>query len=199
MVMPLILKNIYSQIQKEDNSQFRGIKDIGPLEEINGNVQFYFIFREKERRFAVELVGALSGGTFPYTFLGIDRIFKVAFASGSNGNVKSIIIQDYSETTSEEVMQKIEETNCPNKIPILIIPPQRDEESVKAYYRTKNEFNNKGIPLQVVTLDLLRNKESFKWSVSNIALQIFAKLGGKPWKVKPSNEKCLIIRNRTSS
>jgi argonaute-like protein implicated in RNA metabolism and viral defense len=36
-------------------------------------------------------------------------------------------------------------------------------------------------------------KEQLKWSISNVALQIFCKLGGTPWLVKPSNAKCLIF------
>jgi hypothetical protein len=39
----------------------------------------------------------------------------------------------------------------------------------------------------------LQNKEQFKWAISNIALQLYAKLGGQPWKVKPQTERCLII------
>ncbi len=179
--------------QKEDNSQFIGLKQNGPLEGITDSTLFYFIFHEQEKRFAVELAGALSGSTYQNIFPGMETIFRIPFVPGSNGNVKSIPIQDYSKTTSEDVMKKLKEENYLNKIPILIIPSKRDEESMKTYYRTKHDFISNNIPLQVVTLDLLRNTESFKWSVSNIALQIFAKLGGKPWKVKPSNEKCLII------
>ena len=32
-----------------------------------------------------------------------------------------------------------------------------------------------------------------KWSVSNIGLQIFSKLGGVPWLVKPAKNNCLIF------
>lgn len=181
--------------QHENNSQFMGLKQHGPLEEVSDNVLFYFIFREQERRFAVELIDAINGKTYSYTFPGMQTMFKIPLRTDSNGNVKSIIIHDYSETTSQEVIQKLKEKEIdfPNKIPILIIPSRGEAESIDTYYRTKHDFINNGTPLQVITLDLLRNKESFKWSVSNIALQIFAKLGGKPWKVKPSNEKCLII------
>lgn len=34
---------------------------------------------------------------------------------------------------------------------------------------------------------------ALKWSVANIALQIFCKAGGLPWKVRPTYEKSLII------
>jgi hypothetical protein len=50
-----------------------------------------------------------------------------------------------------------------------------------------------GIPLQVVSSQLIRKRDQFKWSVSNIALQVFTKLGGVPWKVLPAHDRSLII------
>ena len=38
------------------------------------------------------------------------------------------------------------------------------------------------MPLQVISAQLIQRRDQFKWSVSNIALQIFTKLGGIPWK-----------------
>ena len=32
-----------------------------------------------------------------------------------------------------------------------------------------------------------------KWSAAGIGLQIFAKLKGTPWKVRPRTERCLIV------
>ena len=39
----------------------------------------------------------------------------------------------------------------------------------------------------------MANKEQLKWSTAGIGLQIFAKLGGTPWKVRPRTERCLIV------
>ena len=39
----------------------------------------------------------------------------------------------------------------------------------------------------------MRARDGLKWSVANIGLAIFGKLGGKPWKMVPRHEKCLII------
>ncbi len=32
-----------------------------------------------------------------------------------------------------------------------------------------------------------------KWAIANLALQVFCKAGGKPWKVRPTAERSLII------
>ena len=49
------------------------------------------------------------------------------------------------------------------------------------------------MPTQVCTLRILEDEESLKWAIGNLALQIFCKAGGKPWKVRPTAEHSLII------
>jgi hypothetical protein len=44
-----------------------------------------------------------------------------------------------------------------------------------------------------VNINKIKIYKTFKWMVSGIALQIFTKLGGSPWCLVPSTEKCLII------
>ena len=43
------------------------------------------------------------------------------------------------------------------------------------------------------TLRILEDEESLKWAIANLALQIFCKAGGRPWKVRPTAERSLII------
>jgi hypothetical protein len=57
----------------------------------------------------------------------------------------------------------------------------------------KYNFIKEDVPLQVVNYRTLGEKNSLKWSTSNVALAIFSKLGGIPWIVKPSNNNCLIL------
>src|SRR3984893_1307601 len=46
---------------------------------------------------------------------------------------------------------------------------------------------------QFVDRKHLDDRYSFKWSISNLGLGLFAKMGGVPWLVKPSTENCLIV------
>ena len=48
-------------------------------------------------------------------------------------------------------------------------------------------------PSQVCTLGVIQDENTLRWSVANIALQIFCKAGGLPWKVRPVGERNLII------
>ena len=57
---------------------------------------------------------------------------------------------------------------------------------------TARPSTKRKIPLQVISYENLGNISKLKWSASNIALQIFSKLGGIPWLVKSDN-KTLIL------
>jgi len=179
---------------KEKASQFNGIKEFGPLEPIRNRVGFYFICLEEDISFANSLYKALKGETFPTSFPGMEKMFQVfieqSFVKGKR--VKEFNKEVLQETISELKTWK-ETAGIGIVIPILILRSKNDEDSNRLYYLAKYLFINENIPLQVVTLDVLKNTDILKWSISNIGLQIFSKLGGIPWKVKPRNEECLII------
>lgn len=175
---------------KEKNSQYNGVKEFGPLEPINRPVFFYFMCLPRDTDFANQLFKALKGDTFRPTFAGMESIFGVPV---DRGMVKGRSLRDFTIESFEEAIHEIKQIHDAAVIPILILPSKRGALSEEAYYQAKHLFVNENIPLQVVTLDVLKNMDTFKWSISNIGLQIFSKLGGKPWKVKPSNEECMII------
>lgn len=62
------------------------------------------------------------------------------------------------------------------------------------YYATKLTLAANGIPCQLLTVEKLRSDETFKWSLANIALQMYAKLGFVPWVVEtPDSPQDLVI------
>lgn len=66
----------------------------------------------------------------------------------------------------------------------LVIVPHTDRWVVDTpYYVAKEFFAQRGIPSQMVTLELLLDTGRLGWSLANIALASFAKLGGVPWVV----------------
>jgi argonaute-like protein implicated in RNA metabolism and viral defense len=40
---------------------------------------------------------------------------------------------------------------------------------------------------------VIQDQNALKWAIANIALQVFCKAGGQPWKVRPSAEPTLIV------
>ena len=81
-------------------------------------------------------------------------------------------------------------------VPLLVTPFSKDDyndEASEQYYIAKYTFLRHHLPSQFVSLKRLQNKEQLKWAISNIGLQLFAKMGGQPWKVTPETKKCLIV------
>ena len=68
--------------------------------------------------------------------------------------------------------------------------PEGDDNG---YLEHKAVFAHEGIPTQVCTLPVIQDENALKWAIANIALQIFCKAGGQPWKVRPTPEATLIV------
>jgi len=167
---------------KECNSQFMGIKNYGPYKSLEKPITLLFFFKTEHKVFASDLAKSLKGEMFS-TFDGIVSFFKIP-----NIKIKGIEVKDNDFTKSIKI--EIENKTNENFIPIIILSKNENE----LYYEIKYEIlKNHKMAVQFVSLELLKNKESLKWSVSNIGIQIFSKLGGIPWLVKPENKRTLII------
>ncbi|HOQ33355.1 MAG TPA: Piwi domain-containing protein [Candidatus Hydrogenedens sp.] len=166
----------------ESNSQFMGIKNYGPYKSLEKPITLLFFFRNEHKLLASDLAKALRGEMFN-TFDGIVSFFKIPSIK-----IKGIEVKDNDFTKSIKI--EIENKTNENLIPIIILSKNENE----LYYKIKYEIlKNHKMAVQFVSLELLKNKESLKWSVSNIGLQIFSKLGGIPWLVKPEKNRTLII------
>ncbi|UIO95442.1 hypothetical protein LYZ41_14690 [Elizabethkingia miricola] len=179
------------------NSQFQGIRNYGPLQKIDKEVIFAFIFEERFKSFANELFLSLTGKSNPGTFPGFEQMFGVKI---STNNVKKISIEGFSNEELLKIVDTVKtlQDSEPNKkiIGIYIEDYAIDVEDNAAsnhYYYLKYNFIKNNLALQVVNYRKLGERNSLKWSTSNVALAMFAKMGGIPWVVKPSNNNCLIL------
>ena len=174
-----------------DISQFRGVRANGPYKMPTAESIYYlFVFLEKHRGYARDLLIALQGKNYSGSFSGYEQMFRLKF---DNDNVVGMSIQEYDKPNLELVLEEVKSIGCDFVMPVFVIPSKSDPDNERIYYTIKHIFVDEFIPVQVVTLDLLQKKETLKWSVANIALQIFSKIGGYPWKVQPSRTECLII------
>ena len=174
---------------RESRSQFAGLRDFGPLQPLLGATKLLFVFRERDRqaarRLAVSLRGLKQQGQF--SFPGFKRLFKTDIEI----DPRPVVLPDLSERTMEAVLDraKSERESATQLVPIIVLPEGEDN----GYYELKALFSNSSLPTQVCTLKILEDEELLKWSIANLALQIFCKAGGLPWKVRPTAEKSLII------
>lgn len=173
--------------EREGQTQFTGLRQFGPLKPVDSPVHFYFTFIDECREYAVDLYQALCGKQHVTTFAGMQSVFGI-FIDKHNTQRSSLRV--FNRDNVQQLVQDIKATSPVAAIHIAVLP---SKESKSEYFDLKYHSLQENLPLQIVTLDLLKNETAFKWSVSNIGLQIFAKLGGKPWKVKPNHQNCLII------
>lgn len=168
------------------NSQFNGLKNNPPFQELQNEVHFFYIFKDDHIDLARDLVLALQGKSFQYTFPGTEQMFSFKM---HKENQSRIPIKDFSEKeikrTSEEILLKKKGV----AIAIFLFP----ETESDFYYRLKNKLLSHHILSQAIHIETIRNKSGLKWSISSIGLQIFSKAGGVPWRVTPSYQDCLII------
>lgn len=168
---------------QESKSQFMGIKNKGPYQRLDKGILLSFFYKPEHKLFASDLAKALRGEMYA-TFIGIKDFFrlpgiKIEGQEIKDNNLEEFIIRIVNDKENENIYF----------IPIILLSRNESEK----YWSIKYNSLKKQQPVQFVTLELLKNKESLKWSVSNIALQIFAKLGGIPWLMKVETKRSLII------
>ena len=174
---------------KESRSQFMGLREFGPLHPLDGPPTLLFIFREQDRQAARLLATSLRGmkqrGQF--SFPG----FKALFKSELDISPKPIILPDLSERSMETALGQFraEATVTARLLPVLVLPNLEEN----GYLAHKAFFTHAGLPTQVCTLRILEDEDTLKWAIANLALQVFCKAGGQPWKVRPTSERSLTI------
>lgn len=174
---------------RESRSQFMGLREYGPLCGVRGHVKLLFIFREQDRQaarlLAVSLKGTKQRGQF--NFPGFKALFKTEIEIDGN----PIILRNLDNRSMAEALNdaKARTEDAATLLPVLVLPKTDDN----GYFAQKAYFTRAGLPTQVCTLKILEDEDSLKWAIGNLALQIFCKAGGQPWKVRPAAEKSLIV------
>jgi argonaute-like protein implicated in RNA metabolism and viral defense len=182
--------------EQKHASQFMGLKQFGPYVPVTSEVRYVFIFEGRFRDFANDLYLGLLGKKFGGIFPGIGDLFSLNFRKS---DVSHIPVGNYSRGSLDQTFERVREirrADAGRPVVGIFITPQEEielDENTTAYYYLKHLFAGEGLPLQVVNYGHMSNYNTLKWSLANIALQIFCKTGGIPWKVRPSNQRCLIF------
>lgn len=180
---------------------FKALRTHGPydntqIELRDGSV--LFVFPQAERDLAHRLADSLLKGVGSYP--GFQTLFRVEvpMPEALKGHPVDTQLGDLS-AAARAFRESIGEWNRQPRerepdVAIVLVPHSERFETQSPYYEAKAAFANLGIPTQMVTTQLLRDERQFQWSVANIALAVFAKLGGVPWAVAvPAGDTDLII------
>lgn len=153
------------------------MKQKGPFQSIFEKVKIYFVLKQDETIYIKSAYEKIHYNL--QNIYGISATYE-SFKIGSITieNVKPLIEKINNE-------KKIE----PNKKILVFLPIQ--DEGLNYYYQCKYEFDYNNIPIQFARYQTLRTTNSFAFD--GLTLQIFTKLGGIPWQMKPTNDDCLIV------
>jgi len=171
--------------EQEKPGPYVGIREKGPWLGIERTPPLVFIFRERERESARYLLRALRGTFSSLNFDGFEKMFRAKLEVSD----KPIILNDFSRAEADRALQEIVALKK-KVLPIFVLPHDESEET---YATHKALFASEGIPTQACTTHTISDSYTLKWSIANLALQIFCKAGGKPWRIKSTDEDCLII------
>ena len=188
----LAVKNYVVGSGTKSRSQFMGVKQSGPFEHCPNDTHLYFIYRREDHSLSQDLFRALRGDAFG-TFLGMQSMFHFPI---SKENVSGAALSDFGPSEVQRVRDRVVADAAGRKVvPIVLTPFSRHDAPDKntAYWNLKHAFLSEGLPIQVVSTQTVADKNKLKWSTAGIGLQVFAKLGGTPWKIQPRTESCLIV------
>lgn len=90
-----------------------------------------------------------------------------------------------SSENADEVQKVVTTILIDQRPDIFVIITSNSNEAL--YRSTKAILLGNGIPSQVIRVETVRNPRGLSWSLENIALQIYAKVGGTPWTVMSSS------------
>lgn len=179
---------------------YQGLRLYGPFD--SGRVDLpdgalLFVFPRPLQSLAHRLAEALRDGF--KSFPGFETMFRVPF----HGRLMSSlpIDADFSSLSvaAASYREQIAAWNATSHEPmpqlaVVLVPHSDRWQTDRPYYEAKAAFARLGVPTQMVTTELISNEREFGWSVANIALAAFAKLGGVPWTIDaPAEERDLVL------
>ena len=177
---------------KAARSQFFGLRENPPLKLADQNTRLEFVFLPSDRSKSQDLFRALRGDTYT-TFPGMEKMFRTQIG---NQNVSATETSGFSNSelsqTAIAIKKKYGDTPV---VPVVVAPFTKhvSDEETRRYYAAKHAFLQNGLYSQFIDRKRLEDRNALKWSVSNIGLALFAKMGGVPWRVKPSTDNCLLV------
>lgn len=167
-----------------------GLINHGPYDSSNFDVkhpQLLVICHKANRGAFAEFLGKLKNGissstSFKGGMIGKYRLHDISFDIIELDNYS---VNEYQNKIAEYMKEK-------DVLPHLAIIEtsenfKHEEPDKNPYHNTRAYFLGLGIPVQAVKSENIRVPDyNLQWIIESIALQIYAKLGGKPW-VLPSS------------
>jgi Piwi domain len=178
--------------KREGKNQFFGLRDNGPFQPAKEGSRLVFLFTKEDRERSQHLFRALRGDLYT-TFSGMEKLFRFPV---NRDNVSGLEVSGFDEATLDKTCAQLA-SQYPGEpvVPIALVPFTKhvSPEMTDDYYAAKHAFIRHGLASQFIDRKQTTDRNALKWSISNIGLGIFAKMGGVPWRIKPSTVRCLVV------
>ncbi len=174
-------------------SQFKGLIRGKPVSGVGQNTNVHFFFLERDRWLSRNLYSALTGDSHREKFPGMKQMFGVNFDVGTvSGTPVGKFDVEHVTGAIEVARQRYGDTPF---LPVVISPFDKNgsDETERLYYTIKHFCLRQQLASQFVSVPLLSQEGVFRFAISNIGLQMFAKMGGEPWVVRPETPRCLVV------
>lgn len=174
-----------SSLSQRDYYPRRGIQNYGPYDAMTlgkDKVNCLVIYPANLQGAKQTVVGGLQNGNG--SFAGFHKLFRIPLTiCGERG-----IPGETPEQLDKNIRGLVRDAQ-PDIV--LLLASTRNP----AFYTSaKSILIGLGIPSQFVTQEKLRNPSQLPWTLENIALQMYAKIGGTPWTVLSSQkQKSLVL------
>jgi len=179
-------------VHRVGDSQLYGVRDYGPYAFPDEPQKFLtYISKENDRPIARILYQALHNGRPGSAFEGFRKLFR--YDLPLNPDAKFISLRDFSVGSISQVVTEMAKAPKSKDTIAVIIIPREMENNEEMYIRLKATLLSCHVPSQFCTRELTSGSRSLEWAAANLALGLFAKLGGTPWRVASSPHKTIIL------
>ncbi|KKC29502.1 Piwi domain-containing protein [Caldanaerobacter subterraneus] len=173
-----------SSLQARHQDARKGLKLYGPYDALRlgkNKIRCALIYPKSLIDIKQTIVRGLTNGV--EAFMGFQSLFRVPLEFIGEREIQN---EDVCKVEKE-----IKATILYENPDIVIMTTTVRNELI--YAKVKSLLLGNGIPSQVVTAEKLRNTKGLPWILENIALQIYAKIGGTPWTVMSSSPKGELV------
>lgn len=185
----LVFKNGIGDTPKTD---FRTLKPL--VKPPHKNIHLFYIYHKSHTNDIVKLDTYLKEGVS--FFRGLQAFADIPFHTEKGFS----ITYTNDDNPLPEIIENLKQLELnPNVTYVAIYTTPFGKHDAtptqkKVYYRVKEELLKRRIVSQVIEFNKLAAKtEDYKYELTNIALALLAKLGGKPWQLNTSNKRELVI------
>lgn len=173
-----------SSSQAQHHNARQGLRLYGPYDAqrlAKDRVRCALLYPKQLTKLKDLVVGALTNGNGQ--FMGFKGLFRIP--------IEFIDEKPLTNENPSDVEQAVRRMLSDHRPDLFVLITSNRNEVL--YRSTKAILLGNGIPSQVIRAETIQNPRGVSWSLENIALQIYAKVGGTPWTVSTASRSRELI------